>query len=233
MTSVCFNGSLYQVVGDKLKILIALKVREASSYPTNFTLCAIRYFTFCILLTTMDWSMIQNIIDSWISCLAKSKQHEVNLIRFICLTSLSAHVGLHTFFDIYITKMAFTRVGVLMKQKQLCIFKKQVKQTMWLYLLSISQVSFKRPGRRQGFWVNGLILKTERICSSLRMSELLRMVVEYPVTYIHISKCWEQANMPGGTHDIFGRGCTTVKSLYRPFLEFLTKKLDPFRNFCA
>ena len=37
----------------------------------------------------------------------------------------------------------------------------------------------------------------------------------------------------GGTHDIFGRGCATIKSLYRPFLEFLTKKLDPFRNFCA
>ena len=38
---------------------------------------------------------------------------------------------------------------------------------------------------------------------------------------------------PGGTHDIFGRGCATIKSPYRPFLEFLTKKLDPFRNFCA
>ena len=37
----------------------------------------------------------------------------------------------------------------------------------------------------------------------------------------------------GGIHDIFGRGCATIKSLYRPFLEFLTKKLDPFRNFCA
>ena len=37
----------------------------------------------------------------------------------------------------------------------------------------------------------------------------------------------------GGTHDIFGRGCATIKSLYRPFLEFLTKKLDPFRNFCT
>ena len=37
----------------------------------------------------------------------------------------------------------------------------------------------------------------------------------------------------GGTHDIFGRGCATIKSLYRPFLEFLTKKLDTFRNFCA
>ena len=37
----------------------------------------------------------------------------------------------------------------------------------------------------------------------------------------------------GGTHDIFGRGCATIKSQYRPFLEFLTKKLDPFRNFCA
>ena len=37
----------------------------------------------------------------------------------------------------------------------------------------------------------------------------------------------------GGTHDIFGRRCATIKSLYRPFLEFLTKKLDPFRNFCA
>ena len=37
----------------------------------------------------------------------------------------------------------------------------------------------------------------------------------------------------GGTHNIFGRGCATIKSLYRPFLEFLTKKLDPFRNFCA
>ena len=37
----------------------------------------------------------------------------------------------------------------------------------------------------------------------------------------------------GGTHDIFGLGCATIKSLYRPFLEFLTKKLDPFRNFCA
>ena len=37
----------------------------------------------------------------------------------------------------------------------------------------------------------------------------------------------------GGTHDIFGRGCATIKSLYRPFLEFLKKKLDPFRNFCA
>ena len=37
----------------------------------------------------------------------------------------------------------------------------------------------------------------------------------------------------GGTHDIFGRGCATIKSLYRPFLEVLTKKLDPFRNFCA
>ena len=37
----------------------------------------------------------------------------------------------------------------------------------------------------------------------------------------------------GGAHDIFGRGCATIKSLYRPFLEFLTKKLDPFRNFCA
>ena len=37
----------------------------------------------------------------------------------------------------------------------------------------------------------------------------------------------------GGTHDIFGRGCATIKSLYRPFLEFLTKRLDPFRNFCA
>ena len=37
----------------------------------------------------------------------------------------------------------------------------------------------------------------------------------------------------GGTHDIFGRGCATIKSPYRPSLEFLTKKLDPFRNFCA
>ena len=37
----------------------------------------------------------------------------------------------------------------------------------------------------------------------------------------------------GGTHDIFGRGCATIKSLYRPFLEFLTKKLDPFRNLSA
>ena len=37
----------------------------------------------------------------------------------------------------------------------------------------------------------------------------------------------------GGTHDIFRRVCATVKSLYRPFLEFLTKTLDPFRNFCA
>ena len=37
----------------------------------------------------------------------------------------------------------------------------------------------------------------------------------------------------GGTHDILGRGCATIKSLYRPFLEFLTNKLDPFRNFCA
>ena len=37
---------------------------------------------------------------------------------------------------------------------------------------------------------------------------------------------------PGGTHDIFGRGCATIKSLYRPFLEFLKKTLDPFRNFC-
>ena len=37
----------------------------------------------------------------------------------------------------------------------------------------------------------------------------------------------------GGTHDIFGRGCATIKCLYRPFLEFWTKKLDPFRNFCA
>ena len=37
---------------------------------------------------------------------------------------------------------------------------------------------------------------------------------------------------PGGTHDIFGRGCATIKPLYRP-LEFLTKKLEPFRNFCA
>ena len=38
---------------------------------------------------------------------------------------------------------------------------------------------------------------------------------------------------PGGGDDIFGHGCATIKSLYRPFLEFLTKKLDPFRNFCA
>ena len=37
----------------------------------------------------------------------------------------------------------------------------------------------------------------------------------------------------GGTHEIFGRGCATIKSLYRPFLEFLKKKLDPSRNFCA
>ena len=37
----------------------------------------------------------------------------------------------------------------------------------------------------------------------------------------------------GETHDIFGWGCATIKSLYRPFLEFLTKKLDPFQNFCA
>ena len=37
----------------------------------------------------------------------------------------------------------------------------------------------------------------------------------------------------GGTHDIFGRGCATIKSLCPPFLEFLTKKLDPFRKFCA
>ena len=41
------------------------------------------------------------------------------------------------------------------------------------------------------------------------------------------------ARTRGGTHDIFGRGCATMKSLYRPFLEFFTKKLDPFRNFCA
>ena len=39
--------------------------------------------------------------------------------------------------------------------------------------------------------------------------------------------------IPRRTHDIFGRGCATIKSLYRSFLEFLTKKLDPFRNFCA
>ena len=36
---------------------------------------------------------------------------------------------------------------------------------------------------------------------------------------------------PGGTHDIFGRGCATIKSLYRPFLEFLTKNLTLFGIF--
>ena len=35
----------------------------------------------------------------------------------------------------------------------------------------------------------------------------------------------------GGTHDIFGRECATIKSLYRPFLEFLTKKLALFGIF--
>ena len=51
-----------------------------------------------------------------------------------------------------------------------------------------------------------------------------------------ILSCTDMARFaidPGGTHDIFGRGCATIKSLYRPFLEFLTKKLDPFRNFWA
>ena len=35
----------------------------------------------------------------------------------------------------------------------------------------------------------------------------------------------------GGTHDIFGRGCATTKSLYRPFLEFLTKSWTLFGIF--
>ena len=35
----------------------------------------------------------------------------------------------------------------------------------------------------------------------------------------------------GGTHDIFARGCATLWSLYRPFLEFLTKKIGPFSDF--
>ena len=47
------------------------------------------------------------------------------------------------------------------------------------------------------------------------------------------TNAFSKARGEGGTHDIFGRGCATIKSLYRPFLEFLTKKLDPFRNFCA
>ena len=37
----------------------------------------------------------------------------------------------------------------------------------------------------------------------------------------------------GGTHDIFGWGCATIKSLYRPFLEFLTKKFDLFGIFVS
>ena len=49
----------------------------------------------------------------------------------------------------------------------------------------------------------------------------------------HTTVCLILESRGGGTHDIFGRGCATIKSLYRPFLEFLTKKLDPFRNFCA
>ena len=61
----------------------------------------------------------------------------------------------------------------------------------------------------------------EKICKLLKPNSLIII---------------DNASYPGGgggTHDIFGRGCATIKSLYRPFLEFLTKKLDPFRNFCA
>ena len=57
----------------------------------------------------------------------------------------------------------------------------------------------------------------------------------YNKTNIFLGLIEYELNSPGGggAHDIFGRGCATIKSLYRPFLEFLTKKLDPFRNFCA
>ena len=37
----------------------------------------------------------------------------------------------------------------------------------------------------------------------------------------------------GRTRDIFARECATLLSLYRPFLEFLTKRWVPFQNFCA
>ena len=44
-----------------------------------------------------------------------------------------------------------------------------------------------------------------------------------------VSSCVPSAR--GGTHDIFGRGCATIKSLYRPFLEFLTKSWTLFGIF--
>ena len=34
-----------------------------------------------------------------------------------------------------------------------------------------------------------------------------------------------------GAHDIFARGCATLWSLYRPFLEFLRKSMTIFGNF--
>ena len=35
----------------------------------------------------------------------------------------------------------------------------------------------------------------------------------------------------GGADDIFERECATLWSLYRPFLEFFTKKVGPFSEF--
>ena len=66
-------------------------------------------------------------------------------------------------------------------------------------------------------------------------SEILALVhvTERPITVHYEDSDKGTVSRGGGTHDIFGRGCATIKSLYRPFLEFLTKKLDPFRNFCA
>ena len=62
---------------------------------------------------------------------------------------------------------------------------------------------------------------------SLTIVLLLKYIEQQP------SYPWYSPGGGGGIHDILGRGCATIKSLYRPFLEFLTKKLDPFRNFCA
>ena len=52
----------------------------------------------------------------------------VNLIRFIYFVSPCASAELHAVFDMLITKMTFTRAGVLMKGKQLGMIKRGGKQ---------------------------------------------------------------------------------------------------------
>ena len=92
-------------------------------------------------------------------------------IRFICSISGSLPtLDLTHSLTFTSPKWHLQKSWPINETKELCMIKSEGKQAMWSYLLSISQVSFKRPRRRQRFWVKSLILKTERIYSSLKMS---------------------------------------------------------------